>query len=43
MLFLSGFLEGDVDVLVQCATKHGLSLAETKENGEWRTLKLIKR
>ena len=42
MLFLSGFLEGDVDVLVQCAVKHGLSLAEVKENGEWRALKLIK-
>lgn len=43
ILFLSGFLEGDVDVLVQCAAKHGLSLAEVKENGEWRALKLIKR
>ena len=43
MLFLSGFLEGDVEVLTECAAKHGLSLAETKENGEWRALKLIKR
>ena len=43
MLFLSGFLECDVEVLTECAAKHGLSLAETKENGEWRALKLIKR
>lgn len=42
MLFLSGFLEGDVEVLTECAAKHGLSLAEVKENDEWRALKLIK-
>jgi ribosomal protein L11 methyltransferase len=42
MLFLSGFLEGDVEVLTECAAEHGLSLAEVKKNGEWRALKLIK-
>ena len=41
-LFLSGFLEGDVDILTECAAKFGLSLASAKENGEWRALKLIK-
>lgn len=38
-LWLSGFYEGDCEVLITEAERHGLSYKETRTKGEWRLLR----
>ena len=39
-LWLSGFYEADVPVLIDAANKHGLEHLSTQANGEWRMIRL---
>lgn len=41
-LLLSGFLEEDVPLLVECAKGEGFSLLHKYESGEWRMLEFMK-
>jgi ribosomal protein L11 methyltransferase len=39
-LVMSGFYEGDIAPLVECAARLGLTLLRQKSNGEWRCIEL---
>lgn len=42
LLFISGFYEADIPILVAECEKNGMKAVETRQEGDWRAVKLMK-